>query len=431
MNINNPRGRALSPQTVLLIRVAFLLVAIFQFSAYFVARPFSMHGVDYTVLWRAAHQLVHGQGVYDHPPILIGNDHWEVFKYPQFTAFAFSWLGWIRGFAGEVVWKVLMLTCLGGAIAMMFPWRRLLTDIPSGSAGPPRPDGGRDLVARNLPLIAALLLSVFSPASWALSIGQIGPLILLLATCLTWALLARRDGVAGVFWALLCLIKVSPVLLAVYFLIFRRRRVLAMGGVVFAGYAALLAISGRIGDELRYVREIVPEIPYLARVVSYSVSRWITLGFFPAAEANAEWFLSIQRNASLAGTGIYAATAVALKRSGASLADALPTAILGLMLVSPVLEGHHFVLIWPALILHLTLWNRGRVTDAAIAMAMIAWGCILATTTFHQLGTSEAGRFVPTGANIALWCTSVWAAARTRRTCQVAADCDQNAPGGH
>ncbi len=397
----------LSPRLRLVLRVAVLAMAAFSMAQHWLLRPFTMHGVDYTVVWRAFHNLALGGGVYQHPAVLIGPDHWEVFKYPQFTAFAFVWLGRVEGWAGEAVWKAVMVAALLATIPVLVLMR------PRGAGTP----AGRVLEGEWAATVV-LLVAVFSPASWALSIGQVGPLLLLLAAWWIWANRAGREKQAGVAWALLCLVKVSPVLLVLPMLLWRRWRTLAAGGLVFACYGAILLATGRWRDELRYVTEIAPQIPFLARYVSSAPLQWVVKIADPAAMGDAAAYARYQHALTLAGLALYAAALSALRFRRCGWIESLPCGLLLITAISPVLEGHHFVLIYPALFLQAALWTEGRLATRWFAPTMAAWVPIIGAGWFLGAGYGLGHEFMPLTANLVLagaaWAGAGFTSDRTR-----------------
>ncbi|AXA36371.1 MAG: hypothetical protein KatS3mg130_1526 [Candidatus Sumerlaea sp.] len=393
--------------------VALWALSVAYFAYYYVYKPFSMHGVDFTVLWRAAENFVHGRSVYAEPPILVGADGWEVFKYPQFSALLFSWLAFLPFEIAEWCWKGLLLAAVVVSTWVTYRWVSE-ADNEVTSLAAPKPLLDRRLL---LPLVA-LSISMFSPLSWALQLGQVGPLLALLLLLHFWLLHRKHELLAGSVWALSVLVKVVPIAMVVYYVAFRRWRFLlgALGTGAF--YLLALLVLGRLHDEWDYVVRVAPDIAALTKHVSRSLSHFgelVASGMFPTESA---WMQRIERGIIGGAALLYVLSAAWLAYRRVNQEAALASAVVGLIVISPVVEGHHFVVLLPALAVQARMWLLGQIQPTQGLIIVLAWLPIFVATLFHQYTTALFQQFIPTLSSFVLWLSSIWAAFSTsgRRT---------------
>jgi len=378
------------------------------FAYYYVYKPFSMHGVDFTVLWRAAENFVQGRSVYAEPPILVGADGWEVFKYPQFSAILFSWLALLPFEIAEWCWKGLLLGTVVISMWVAYRWVSEAGNEMTPLAAP-KPLLDRRLL---LPLVA-LSISMFSPLSWALQLGQVGPLLALLLLLHFWLLHRKHELLAGSVWALSILVKVVPIALIVYYLAFRRWRLLVGALGTVAVYLLALLVLGRLHDEWDYVVRVAPDIAALTKHVSRSLSHFgelVVSGLFPGETV---WMHRIQQGINGGAVLLYVLSAGWLAYRQVNQEATLASAVVGLIVISPVVEGHHFVVLLPALAIHACMWLLGQLRPTQALVILLAWLPIFVATLFHQYTTALFLQFVPTLSSFILWLSSIWAAFST------------------
>ncbi|PKO19492.1 hypothetical protein CVU37_03425 [candidate division BRC1 bacterium HGW-BRC1-1] len=388
-----PSPRRLHQILLLLI----VLAAIYQVVDKWLIVAFGMHGVDYSVLWAAGRNVIEGHGVYAERATALGNDHWEVFKYPQATALLFFWLGALPGEMGEVIWKSLMLVALFASIAVLGTIRPRASNVDTDQM-----QTARLWVADHWLLVVFFLLAACSPAAMALRLGQIGPLLLLVMSAVTALLWQKRNSAAGVIWTCAILIKVSPVLLAVPLLLWHRWRAIATATLVGLGYLAILAVTGRLSDEWYYFTKVLPQIPFLARYVSHSpfsavIEPTIGAGLSELA------YNRLQSTYGLAMIVVYVVALWAMRRRGADFARVLPFALIGITAASPLVEHHHFVASYPALLVQLALWCEGRHSTRMLALAMVGWIPIMLSGSAAPEHLGQWGLYIAGWANLWVW----------------------------
>lgn len=381
-----------------------VIAAVYQVGLQWIAGVFWMHGVDYSVLWAAGRNLLDGHSVYAERASSLGGDHWEVFKYPQATALLFFWLAALDGRTGEVIWKLLMLACLVTTIPVLAMLRPCAAPDTAGPGRPPSPlDDARAWVARWWLLVVFLLMAAFSPVAMALRIGQIGPLLLLLMSCVAVLLWRDANRAAGAAWMGAVLVKVSPALLGLPFLLWRARRPALVAGAVLAGlYVGALVLLGRVGDEWHYATRVLPQIPWLAGHVSHSpfsaVLNHLTGGDVAMAD-----YMRWQSLYGAALTLLYCAVLCTLRFFGTDFLRVLPFAIIGTTAASPLVEPHHFVASYPAMFVQVALWCGGRLSTRMMALSMVGWLPVMLSGSAALPHLGPWGLYVPGWANLWLW----------------------------
>ena len=332
-------------------------------------RPMTIFGVDYDIYWQAARAILEGAKPY------IGGNLWLKFIYPQATAMVFAWLGLFSFETSEKIWKLTLLVMLG--ICWWLAWRfyrpaaRPDADVPD--AATPDADGRAALTAA-WSLVCAFAVSCYQPAMSSLNQGNIDPFNALLAVAMVAALLASKPRTAGALWAGLTLVKMMPLVLIVPILLWRRWRVLQGFLIVMAVYFVALVATGHLGHEWYFVREFIPVISRWWREISISPVRLglYLSGFAHLYDNPLTFDLTIRVYVAIM-VALYLAFLVALRRRGVDWMRALEAAILVYPLLSPLLEYHHFVWIFPALFLQLRRWAEGRMSSSRAAGLLAGW----------------------------------------------------------
>jgi hypothetical protein len=199
--------------------------------------------VDYYVYYLAGQRLAEG-----HSPYTVTDAEWDdlarrlgithytsPYRYPPYTAVLARIMGPLGARPSAAVWEV--------ANALGFVAGAGLVGLGIG---------GR----RRLALAWAVML-VWGPAYHTLLDGQVGGIVFFLLALASWAMLTRRDVVAGAATALAASLKLTPVALIVYFAWRRRWR------TMLAAVAALVIVSVVVlplaspGDFADYARRAV------------------------------------------------------------------------------------------------------------------------------------------------------------------------------
>ncbi|MGB9691385.1 MAG: glycosyltransferase family 87 protein [Candidatus Sumerlaeaceae bacterium] len=374
-------------------------LALAQLSYYFLIVPFGMHGVDFTVLWRAAHQFFHGEPVYLPPSLLIGRDHWEVFKYPQFLAMCTAWLALFPLEEAEIVWKLLMLGCIAA------------TAWISGALVHQNDEAAElscCVISRRVAITGILAsLSLFSPLAWSLELGQVGPLLVLALTLAFSSQKHEKHHAEGVWLVLASLVKIQPVLLFLTHVLWKRWRPPFVALGLTALYLVLLSVLGRLRDEMYYFAHIVTQIPHLAHIVSFSLFRALTEFLHIKPESSPQAYRAALLAYEMLAGGGYLALLFTLKHCGCTFGSTWLVGLVALPLVSPVLEGHHYVILWPAWLAHYLLAQAGKISRVLTIALLLSWLPIFQASSFHRHTTLHALGYIPTLANLTLVAGSV------------------------
>src|SRR4029079_5719233 len=160
-------------------------------------------GFDFQSYHQAAQRVLAGQPLYD--PSIQQTGGFGLFYYPPPFVFAIVPFAWLDATAASWIWLGLSVSLLLGGISLM-PVRASVR-------------------------WATLLLAGLSwPVAYALKLGQVGPLLLLLFA-IGWRWFERR-GAVGAAGALGAIVKLQPGLILVWALLTRRLSAVIVGGVI-------------------------------------------------------------------------------------------------------------------------------------------------------------------------------------------------------
>jgi hypothetical protein len=305
--------------------------------------------VDFFQEWASARNLLNGLPVYTSQRITremyLGDSQgqdlgvWiELNAHPPTSILLSLPLAWLDYPDAVLVWNLLSLAALG--ISLLWVMRGLRIPVSVWSL---------------LPLLALFLMSV--PLWVHAFYGQLGLVLLLLITG-TWA--AERSGKqawAGALLAAATAIKLFPGFLFLYFVVRRQWRAVLVG--VLALIALTLVTAAVLGTESyrSYVEEVLPRVRWFrAGWHNASIPGFWAKLFDPGPEeVRSVWRTNpVWQCAPLARTGAFlscAAVAAILAvlirraRSRAQCDRAFGAAVTGMLLVSPVVWEHSFVLL--------------------------------------------------------------------------------------
>jgi hypothetical protein len=233
------------------------------------------------------------------------------------------------------------------------------------------------LLAFGTALIAVTCLFEFLPLIWALAIGQTSLIVLAL---LTGTLLAWRrgaDNTAGVLLGLAVALKLTPALIAVFFLWRGRRRIAWVSAAVFA-LIQILSVAV-LGWEVhrQFFLEVVPGMSggttyFLNQSLGAFFNRLLT-----GSDVRQVDLVDSAAARLLAGLLFLILTAISAPRlrraaAGVPLGDELQfgCVLLLSLMASPISWTHHYLLALPAL--YAVMGNLGRRKRPALARARVA-----------------------------------------------------------
>lgn len=362
-----------SPSLARAFRMLGWIYAIYIVANFGLYRPITMHGVDYPKHWYAARAILAGESPYISPELWMG------FNYPQWSALLTFWIGWLDIDTAEVVWKMIMLCSVLTAWVLAVRFLR-----PSITGGPEWTLGARESMAEHWPLVAALLIAVYSPAhACSLYVGNLEPINASMAMAFIACVVSNRPRLAGFFWAMLCLFKVLPVMLIVPILLWRQWRILQGWLLTMGAYALLLLVTGRFGFEWFYVREVASRVPFHWRSISFSLHRAILFYLCPVS-----WHedpIIYMRAWRLTNLGVQViclgSLLLLLKRKGTFL-EAVELGLLFALLFSPLLENVHMLQVLPVFLLQSRRWIEGKISGLLTIPLAAGWTILCLTHTY-------------------------------------------------
>lgn len=281
-------------------------------------------GYDYQAYAGAAERLIDGRPLYD-PNVDVAGP-FAIYLYPPPFAVAFIPFALLPGSLGLWFWIGACVAMTAAAIALM-------------------------PISRDLRWAILLLAGLDWPVLFAIKLGQVGPL-LLLVFAVGWRLLRTQTAI-GLVGAVGALVKVQPALVLVWALLTRRTTAVAVGAAVGAiavvatlplvgvdAWTDYVQLLGRVNAPVTTPHNMTPGAVAYQAGLDESAASVVQLG--AVALALALWFAIAQRRSSEAG---FLATVVASQMLSPLLWDHY--AMLLLLPVAWLLARRHW---WAALI---------------------------------------------------------------------------------
>lgn len=348
-----------------------LAVMIFKHMVFnqFLLEPGS--GVDFPKHREAAVKLLQGISPMD-------NNLFLVFNYPTFTALLFVFLAWIPESRAIYAWDVLQCGLTAAACLMIiFALRPRLPANDWMEHEPGKiPASAANWGARHWPTIGALLCALFTPAFMDLHWSNIQPTIFFLV-CLFCVLLHHgHDRTAGIALALLCLIKITPVLLLPALLFSGKRRVLAAWSVFMALYGILLLATGWWRWDLFLVRETLPNVGFRWRVFSVSIVSYLGKTIWPELMNSKSLYDTVSKAIALFFLALLIMQILLIRRKNGGFLhwrDAVTLTCYPIVLVSPLVESIHFTNCLPGWIFLFHDYLERRRGGASFTLLLLLW----------------------------------------------------------
>jgi hypothetical protein len=264
-------------------------------------------GFDFLAYHQAASRILHGQPLYDLSIQEAGG--FGLFYYPPPFAVAVIPLAFIPGEIAVWLWLAASIAMIGLAVAL----------LP---------------VSASVRWLTLLLAAVDWPVAYALKLGQVGPLLLLLfAIGWRWR---DRPWVLGMTGALGAVVKVQPGLILAWAVLTRRWRAVVVGAVVGLVACAIATLATRdLGiwtDFLSLLRQVTNPITTPHNFTPGAIAYQMGL-----SEAAAQLL-------QLASMGLVA-IAVVVSAVRHPAATSYLVAVVGSQLLSPVLWDHYAMLL--------------------------------------------------------------------------------------
>ena len=326
--------------------------------------PFTAVGVDFGKHYIAAQRVIRGESPY------AGDDMYLAFNYPQFVAWTnLPILLFKNPDVAESAWDVanvmlVLLTALVAAVGYCPDEKWLASHI-------------------NVPwwCIAIFLTLFYSPNTAGLRPGNLSSWVLLFITLLGWAIYKKKEVLTGVLLILCALLKVLPIFLLIPYIMAWRKKVLTGAGATLGIYLGILIVTGALKNEIFFITHVLPNVGEKWSIISISIPYVITRHFFPATHANPVAMKEISVVWSLMMILPYLWLSFRYRRLLRSAEGEILFFVIGVILaplVSPLLEYHHLVWVFPALLLTFHLAQRGLLKGTYLAIAAIGlfWLCI-------------------------------------------------------
>lgn len=339
--------------------------------------PIHAPDCDYWKHWDAARNLLHGLSpYYGHLDRSYGHTYGNLFlgfNYPLFTGYIYLWLGWLSAPASEVAWEICnLLYSIGGAL---LAWRYMRPE-----AAPPTPGESqlsqivRGAVRQHWLTASFVMTANFHPLLLSFMPGNIDPLNFFLMMCLGAALVRRAEFMAGVSIAALSLVKVVPVLLLLPAFAARRRRIVITAVGLLAFYLLVLLATGQWRTELFLYTDVLPRLGYHYLGISASLHRVLASLFYPRVMQAKELYGLWSFGVSFALLFIFALVCLAWAlRRRRNYRDLFAFGMFMGILLSPLLEYHHFVWVAPVLYMQVRDWTTGRLPLRIALLCLVGW----------------------------------------------------------
>lgn len=333
--------------------------------------------IDFKSFYAAAVAASRGLDVYDVTvleaiarELRLPHDPTFPYLYPPFFAHTFSWLARLPPGAAQEVWSITAVVSYGLAAMFAVAAVRRATGDARGAAIPTVP----------IALVALLVWALNLRNS--LAMGQINPLVLAFLCAAIALSLSGKETSAGLALAVAAGIKVTPILLALPWVVQRRFRALA--GLA-AGLAAVVLLSLPFGAAPAWV-EFLKRLPRMSHgsripglfdpgtVANFSLAGFYARLFGPDAAA-VKTASTITVLLLLGGALALGGRAPSPARSLRMLLPLLVT----MVVASPFTYVHHVLYVFPAALYALDrAATRGRSMEMGVLVVLLA----LATVDF-------------------------------------------------
>lgn len=355
------------------LRTAAAAFIAFNLGKHGIYRPLTIFGVDYDKHWYAARAVIEGRNNY------IGETLWMGFNYPQWSALVTFWLGYFDIGTAQYVWKFMQLGFVIGCWWLAYRYFHP-GYWPASAAARPAGNVRREVATaanEHWFLISATLITAFSPmGSSALFIGNIDSFNAFLVMAMFAALVTGRERQAGIYWAMLSLVKMMPAVLVIPALLWRRWRLLQGWFGFMVVYFFMLVFTGRLKYEWFFVHDMAPLVPHYWRGISISLVKGFVATFYPDRWEEEAFYNHAVRISVILMMAIYIALMVGVRRRNWSFERALESGILFIPLLSPLFEDHHTAWALPVFLLQIGRWLRGEMAPPFALLYAAGWSVI-------------------------------------------------------
>ncbi|HXG00394.1 MAG TPA: glycosyltransferase family 87 protein [Bacteroidota bacterium] len=357
---------------------------------------------DFPSFYYAAKALAAGRNIYTAKTLdsLAAADrvanHVLPYLYPPFLAILAQPIARLAPEDAQAAWDVTQILLFGFALVLV------VMALPS-SGGTEKPPNSH--VIGGLIIAAGVLVFPFGDN---IVFGQVNSLVLVFLSLFLFLYSNSRHVLAGTALSIATLVKVTPAILLLYFLVNRRWKVMTgfLAGMVVLFLVSLVA--GGIG----------PWAEFMAFLPNMGYARYVQGGFHPSIVANfslAGFFmrllpgdaetirlLSVAVASSLLACVVY--SHIRNEERQNEIAYVVPYLIL-MVIASPVAWRHHLVLLFPGVVFFLwQLWSRREVRRHRIGFVLTCMLTAFSVADFQAIYPSltmhEAWRPFVTSMNL-------------------------------
>ncbi len=382
-DIPTPEGRRKLSRFLLVAAWAPLVFVTVKCLVFSVTTP----GIDFMIYHEGVQPFLHGQNPYLNQERLPAP-----MAYPIFGFILCAPFGFFPEKTAEILWDITQVAFFAATAWLLLVYscpqsQKPEESFPEETGREPAPRvSDRDLVFY-WPVIAPLFLVPFTPAYMDFHAGNIQPLNLFLVTLLGAALLRGRQALAGVALAALCGIKILPVALVPALLLSGKKRAVAACAVSLALYGVLLLVTGWWRWEFDLLTRLMPRFSLIAWERGFAISLPSLAGktFWPSLLSSADAFRLAVRGVTLVlGVAYLGALWVGRRRYRPDWQEGVTLGLLTLVLMSPVIQYHHFVWAFPAWVWLFTGFLRGRTGLVFFLLSGVLWAVVLGGRIFQE-----------------------------------------------
>ncbi|WP_437936298.1 glycosyltransferase family 87 protein [Sorangium sp. So ce341] len=347
--------------------------------------------IDFKSFYAAAVAARRGLDVYDvevleaiATELRLPHDPTFPYLYPPFFAHTFSWLARLRPSIAQQTWSSIAVVSYGLAATFTVFAVRRASPAPLGAA--------------RRTAVPTVLIALIAFLAWALNLrnslamGQVNPLVLAFICAALALSMARKDIPAGLALSVAAGIKVTPILLAIPWVIERRFRALA--GLA-AGFAALVLVSLPFGAGpawLEFLRRL-PRMSHGAKIPGLfdpgTVPNFSLAGFYARLfDGDAATVKLASAITLLLLLGAALALAGRSPSPPRSLRLLLPL-LITMVVASPFTYVHHVLYLFPAALYAL---DRAAAQERRLEMGALVVLLSLATIDFPYVYDRFKGR---------------------------------------
>lgn len=357
------------------------LIFAFMFAKYAILQQFTTTGVDFPKHYYAAQAILRGESPY------VG-DFYLSFNYPLFTAWIYAWLAPFTLSRAEFLWDLCNTLYVVASLGLIIVYYRP-TDGGEGATSRSLSPGLRKWIVAHWSAVCAFAVAIYAPIFLEIRDGNIEPLNLLLVVAFGAALMRGREGVAGVLFAALCLVKIIPVFFIPALFLGGKRKTIGVCAIFVGVYGLMLLVTGLWREDFYLLTHVLPNIGFHYRGLSNSLVAIAGQHFFPSVMESKAMFDWTTKGIAAAIGGAYIAVVwMSARCRTLSWRAGLALASLTIVLMSPLLEYNHIIWAIPAYLFLLVDAAEGSVSRRFFVASFGLWIGVFACRYWCDLSSN-------------------------------------------